>query len=159
MGGLGLSEAARTNLIDLRRRTVRAYAAAGVPIMAGSDTAQAFHIWGVGLIEELEALVAAGLAPMAALRSATVTPRDYLRSLPNDGSAMGWKAAFGTVEAGARADLLLVRGDPSRDISVLRSLCTVVRAGRIYDRRALDHMLDQAAVRPAAEAVSVSSCP
>ena len=130
---------------DIRRQIVRAYHEAGVPLMAGSDTAQAFHIWGPGLIEEMEALAAAGLSPMAALKSATVVPRDYLRSLPNGGSSLGWKADFGTVEPNARADLILLKGDPSRDLPALRQLRAVIAAGRVYDRAALDAMLDKAA--------------
>jgi imidazolonepropionase-like amidohydrolase len=145
----GLAQAGFTpengaDFIRLRRRIVAALHRAGVPLMAGSDTAQAFHLWGPGLIAEVEALHAAGLSNMAALRSATVVPRDYFRSLPNGGSALGWRAEFGTVETGARADLILLRGDPSRDLAALRRLDTVIAAGRVHDRAALDHMLDEA---------------
>lgn len=131
-------------LTALRRRIVRAFHRAGVPLMAGSDTAQAFHIWGPGLIAEIEALAAAGLTPLEALRSATVVPRDYFRSLPNGGSATGRAADFGTVEAGARADLILLRGDPSRDLAVLRRPEYVIAAGQVRDRAELDRMLDDA---------------
>lgn len=129
----------------LRRRIVLALHQARVPIMAGSDTAQNFHLWGPGLIEEVEALAAAGLSPMEALRSATVVPRDYLRTLPLKGSSLGWAADFGTVEVGARADLLLLRRDPSRDLTALRQVEAVVQGGRMHDRAALDAMLDRAA--------------
>ncbi|UVI38411.1 alpha/beta fold hydrolase [Qipengyuania spongiae] len=128
----------------LRRKIVKAYRDAGVPIMAGSDTAQSFHLWGPGLIDEIEALAAAGLTRLEALRSATVVPRDYLRSLPNSGSSLGWEADFGTVEPGARADLILTEGDPSRDLSNLRRVRAVVKAGHFFDRAMLDRMLDQA---------------
>ncbi|HEX8366877.1 MAG TPA: amidohydrolase family protein [Allosphingosinicella sp.] len=130
---------------ELRRRIVRAFHAAGVPMMAGSDTAQRFHLWGPGLIDEIEALHAAGLSRLDALRSATVVPRDYFRSLPNGGSSLGWRADFGTIEPGARADLILLRGDPTRDLSLLRRPETVIAAGRVHDRAALDHLLEAAA--------------
>jgi imidazolonepropionase-like amidohydrolase len=129
----------------LRRQVVLALHRAGVPIMAGSDTAQFFHLWGPGLIEEVDALAAAGLTPMEALRSATVVPRDYFRSLPRGGSAQGRPADFGTVEAGARADLLLLRGDPSRSLSALRQVQAVVAAGVLHDRVTLDAMLERVA--------------
>ena len=129
---------------DLRRRIVRIFHRAGVPMMTGSDTPQSFHIWGPGLIEEVEAFHAAGLTPIQALRSATIVPRDYFRSLPNGGSSRGWRANFGSVEPGARADLILLRGDPSRDLAALRRLDTVIAAGRVYDRAALTQMLDAA---------------
>ena len=129
---------------DLRRRIVRALHRAGVPLMAGSDTAQAFHLWGPGLIAEIEALAAAGLTPMEALRSATVVPRNYLRLLPGNGSHHRWEANFGTVEPGARADLILLRSDPTRDLAALRQLETVIAAGRVHDRADLDRRLDAA---------------
>ncbi|HEY0116480.1 MAG TPA: amidohydrolase family protein, partial [Allosphingosinicella sp.] len=125
----GYSAEAAAAFTNLRRRIVRIFHGAGVPIMAGSDTAQFFHIWGPGLILEVEALVQAGLSRMDALRSATIVPRDYFRSLPNGGSGRGWRADFGTVEPGARADLILLRGDPSRDLSALRRLDSVIAAG------------------------------
>ncbi|MEO6224442.1 MAG: alpha/beta fold hydrolase [Sphingomicrobium sp.] len=143
----GLTAEAAQKFRDLRRRIVRAFHAAGVPIMAGSDTAQAFHLWGPALYAEIEALSRAGLTPMEALRAATVVPRDYFRSLPNGGSALGWKAQFGTIEPGARADLDLWRGDPAQDLSVLRGRPNLVIAGgRPYDRAQLDAMLARAAV-------------
>lgn len=144
-------------LRDIRRRIVRAFADAGVPIMAGSDTAQAFHVWGRGLLDELAALVEAGLSPMDALRTATVVPRTYFASLPNGGSALGWKPDFGIVEAGARADLILLRDDPSVAISALRSLETVIAGGNIYDRVTLDAMLDQAATDANGQQVGAGS--
>lgn len=131
---------------QVRRRLVRAFHQAGVSVMAGSDTPQRFQAWGTGLLREVETLSAAGLGPMAALRSATVVPRDYLRTLPNHGSALGWKADFGTVEEGARADLILLAGDPSRDIKALHTLRTVIAGGRLYDRAELDRMVKQAAI-------------
>ncbi|HEY0325066.1 MAG TPA: amidohydrolase family protein [Allosphingosinicella sp.] len=148
----GYSPEVAAAFIELRRRIVRIFHSAGVPVMPGSDTAQAFHIWGPGLLLEVEALSRAGLTPMEALRSATVVPRDYFRSLPNGGSGRGWRADFGTVEPGARADLILLRGDPSSDLAALRRLDTVIAAGRVYDRAALDRMLEAAATaakRPA----------
>jgi imidazolonepropionase-like amidohydrolase/phosphohistidine phosphatase SixA len=148
----GYTPEAAKAFVDLRRRIVRIFHGAGVPMMAGSDTAQFFHIWGPGLIEEVEALHAAGLTPMAALRSATVVPRDYFRSLPNGGSGRGWKADFGTIEPGARADLILLRGDPSRDLKALRRLDSVVAAGKLHDRAALDAMLTAAATAAKAAA-------
>ena len=138
-------------IIGLRRRIAGALHRAGVPLMAGSDTAQAFMVWGPGLYEEIRALAAAGLTPMEAVRSATVVPRDYLRSLPNGGSALGWKADFGTVEPGARADLILLDADPSRDLAALERPQVVIAAGKVYDRAVLDAMLEKAAADARAE--------
>ncbi len=130
---------------DIRRRMIAAFHRAGVHMMAGSDTAQAFHLWGPGLHEEIRAFGAAGLSPIEALRTATVEPRDYFRSLPNGGSALGWKANFGTVEPGARADLILLRADPSKGLANLERPELVVRGGLVFDRAALDALLEKAA--------------
>jgi pimeloyl-ACP methyl ester carboxylesterase len=142
---MGFTPEDGASLRAIRRRIVAAYHRAGVPLMAGSDTAQSFHLWGPGLLGEIRALAAAGLTPLEALRTATVVPRNYFRSLPNGGSSIGLKADFGTVEKGARADLILLGGDPSKDLAQLDSLKTVIAAGRVYDRAALDEMLNRAA--------------
>lgn len=141
----GYSAAHAGSFAELRRRIAGALHQAGVPLMPGSDSAQQFQLWGVGLLAEIDALEAAGLSRMDALRSATRVPRDYFRSLPNGGSSLGWRAEFGTVQAGARADLILLRADPSADLANLRQLESVIAAGRFYDRATLDRMLEEAA--------------
>ena len=129
----------------MRRKITKALHDAGVPLMTGSDTPHPFQIWGFGLTREIEALRAAGLSNMAALHAATVVARDYLRSLPAHGSALGWKAEFGTVEPGARADLLLLKGDPTRDLAELEDIQAVMAGGRLYDAARLAIMLREAA--------------
>jgi imidazolonepropionase-like amidohydrolase len=64
---------------------------------------------------------------MDVIRSATVV----------SARAMGLDRDTGTVEVGKRADLILVNGDPLKDISVLRRVTRVVTAGRMYDTAAL----------------------
>ena len=46
---------------------------------------------------------------------------------------MGRGEEFGTVEAGKRADLILVDGNPAADIHDIRKIAKVVTAGRLYD--------------------------
>jgi phosphohistidine phosphatase SixA len=96
---------------------------------------------------------------MQALRSATVLPRYYLRSLPNGGSALGWKATFGTVEQGARADLILLASDPSRDLRALSRPNVVIAGGRLFDRPALDAMLARAAADAKAQPAAAAAVP
>ena len=92
---------------------------AGVPIVAGTDQAVPGH----SLHRELELYVQAGLTPMEAIRSATIVPA---RAMKLDREA-------GTIEAGKRADLILVAGRPDREISGIRKVKTVIAAGRAYD--------------------------
>jgi imidazolonepropionase-like amidohydrolase len=96
---------------------------AGVPIVPGSDTG----LVGSGLHREIELYVQAGMTPLEAIRSATIV----------SARAMGLDRDVGTVEAGKRADLILVDGDPLADVRVLRRVTRVVANGRLYDAAVL----------------------
>ena len=110
-------------------RTVSAFQRAGVAIMAGTDAYQSAapsanvrlqhgELFGESLHEELALLVAAGLTPIAALRSATVVHTKYFDLTDR-----------GVIEPGYRADLLLVEGDPTQDIAATRAIRAVWAAG------------------------------
>ncbi len=73
----------------------------------------------------MELLVAAGLTPVQALTAATSAAAD----------AFGLKDR-GRIAVGARADLVLVGGDPAFDIKATRSIVAVWKAGRRFDRAA-----------------------
>lgn len=104
-------------------RVIGALHAAGVPIVAGSDTG----LVGYGLDRELELYVAAGMTPIAAIQTATL----------GAARAMKLDSASGSVEVGKRADLMLVDGNPLTNISNLRRVTKVVRGGWLYDSIAL----------------------
>lgn len=106
---------------------VEALHAAGVPILAGTDTPNAFVVPGAALQEELGHLVDAGLAPEEALAAATWRA----------GEALG-RTELGRLVEGAPADLLVFGADPTRDLAALASLEAVVADGRVYSRAALD---------------------
>ena len=141
----GFTRADSIGMRNVRKEITKALYDAGVPLMAGSDSPHPFHVWGFGMIREIEALNEAGLSRLDALRSATVVPRDYFRTLPGQGSTIGVKSDFGTIEAGARADLLLLDGDPSRDLSALQKIDAVIAGGRYYGADSLKAMLVSAA--------------
>jgi len=141
IGQISPTEGAK--VIVLRRAIVAALAAKGVPIMAGSDTAQAFHVWGPALHQEMRALAAVVGAPTA-LRAATSTPADYFASLPGNGSALGWKADFGRVASGLRADLVLLDANPLADISAIGRPSALVLRGKLLGRATLDALLAEA---------------
>jgi imidazolonepropionase-like amidohydrolase len=92
---------------------------AGVPIVAGSDTG----LVGYGLDREIELYVQAGMSPMAAIQSATIVAA---RAMKLDGDS-------GTIEAGKRADMILVNGNPVENIHDIRKVAKVVTNGWMYD--------------------------
>jgi imidazolonepropionase-like amidohydrolase len=96
--------------------TVAKLHAAGVPIMAGTDAnavpgVPAFVSFGTSLHDELENLVDAGLTPLEALRAATVAPSKFYGLHDR-----------GAIVEGARADLVLIDGDPTVNISTTRNI-------------------------------------
>jgi imidazolonepropionase-like amidohydrolase len=97
---------------------VRVAHAAGVTMVFGSDGGVLPHGRGV---EEMEALVSAGLSPLDVIRAATI----------NAASALAIADSVGTVAAGMSADFVAVAGDPLRDIRALRDIRLVVSRGRI----------------------------
>jgi len=100
--------------------------AAGVSLAAGSDAGSGFVFHG-NLYTEIELLKAGGLSPLEAIRSATQESARLLGVLQDQG----------TVEIGKRADLLLVDGDPLKDLGVLRAVDRVIIAGRVVEVRRL----------------------
>lgn len=91
--------------------------AAGVPLVAGTDSLAGFM-----LHRELELYVAAGVSPGEAVRIATENGARYAGVLSDRG----------TVERGKRADLILVDGDPTANISDIRDVSYVLKDGVGY---------------------------
>jgi imidazolonepropionase-like amidohydrolase len=96
--------------------------AAGVPIMAGTDSPAPNVFPGSSLHEDLAYLVEAGLTPMQALQSATKNPAEFLNQLNT----------HGTIEPNKVADLVLLDANPLTDIR---------NTQKIHDRHALDTLL------------------
>jgi len=107
---------------------------AGVSIIAGTDTLNPYCFPGFSLHDELALLVRAGLTPLEALQSAT----------RNAATFMGKLNSLGTIEPGKIADLVLLDANPLDDIGNTKRINAVVMDGRLLDRKALDHMLNQA---------------
>jgi len=105
---------------------------AGVPLMAGTDTAAGVYVIpGFSLHQELELFVKAGLTPMEALQTATLNPAKFL----------GRTHDLGTVEKGKIADLVLLDANPLDNISNTQKISAVVLAGRYFSRADLDGIL------------------
>ncbi len=105
---------------------------AGVPFMAGTDTAPGVYIMpGFSLHDELANFVEAGFTPMESLQTATSNPAKFLQL----------DASLGSVEAGKIADLVLLSDDPLKDIRNTRKINLVIAHGRLFDRPALNQIL------------------
>lgn len=99
---------------------------AGITIVPGTD-----GLAGYLLHHELELYARAGIAPAEVLRLATLTPA----------RVMGVERERGVIMPGSLADMILVDGDPTRDIADIRKVSTVVKGGRIYDPAAIERAL------------------
>jgi len=100
---------------------------AGVELMAGTDTPVQFCPPGGAMHQELELLVASGLSPADALIAAT----------KHNARALGEADQVGTIEAGKRADLVILEADPLADIRNTRKIHRVIHAGYVADPAAL----------------------
>lgn len=124
-------KAPRDFLEQMRRRSelsghnVKALVDGGAVVLAGTDSGLPGLFHGAALHEELASLVGLGVSPAAAIRMATYVPG---RVLMPDG-------ALGAVEVGAWADLVLVDGDPTKDIQATRNIAGVWQRGRKVQRR------------------------
>ena len=93
---------------------------AGVPLLAGTDLGDPYVIPGFALHDELELMVAAGVTPLVALKSATSEPA----------RAFGLAETVGAIASGQAADLVVLDGDPLADIQNTRRIYAVVLNGR-----------------------------
>jgi imidazolonepropionase-like amidohydrolase len=98
----------------------------GIPIVAGTDSLAGFT-----LHTELELLVHAGLTPAQALQVATRNGAIYTRTTHERGS----------VEPGKLADLVLVDGDPTTNISDVRKVAAVITRGYLVYPQEVDKAL------------------
>jgi imidazolonepropionase-like amidohydrolase len=94
---------------------------AGVPIVAGTDG------FGMELVRELELYVGGGMTPAEALATATIIPARNVKADKRTGS----------IKVGKEADLLLVDGDPEKNIGDLRHVDQVMSDGVLMDGDAL----------------------
>ncbi|MGW6916305.1 amidohydrolase family protein [Kitasatospora sp. NPDC054939] len=97
---------------------LRALHRAGVPLLAGTDATPFVPAHGSGLHRELQLLTEAGLAPEEALAAATAVPAAHFGLTDR-----------GRIAPGLRADLLLVDGDPTRDVAATAAVAEVWRRG------------------------------
>jgi imidazolonepropionase-like amidohydrolase len=105
--------------------------AEGVTLLLGSDAPQTWNVPGASAHRELGYLVRAGLRPWDALETGTRAVARFFGTPDR-----------GTVEAGKRADLLLVSANPLDDIANTSRIAGVMLGGRWLARGELDERLE-----------------
>jgi imidazolonepropionase-like amidohydrolase len=111
---------AKSAAADARQEQMfKAALARGLKIAFGTDTAVCPH---GTQADQFEHMVSLGMKPAAALRSAT-----------SEGSKLlGVDERLGSIEPGKLADLVAVRGDPTRDIKQMKTVFFVMKQGVVY---------------------------
>jgi Amidohydrolase family len=116
-----------------------AFVKAGGLLLAGPDpTGNGGVLPGFGDQREIELLVEAGFTPVEAIQIATQNGALYL----------GQQDRIGTLAAGKQADLVLIKGDPSKRIDEIENVETVFKAGIGYDsKKLIDSVRGQVGIR------------
>ena len=99
---------------------------AGIPIVAGTD-----GIAGFTLHSELALYVKAGLTPSQALQIATYNGAKFSNTLNNRG----------TITTGKVADMVLVDGDPTKNIEDIRKVVAVITRGKLIYPNEINQVL------------------
>jgi hypothetical protein len=107
-------------------RLLKALYDAGVTIIPGTDA-----LAGYMLHRELELYTRAGIPPAEVLRMATWT----------SALVMGVNKDRGVVTPGKLADMILVDGDPTKNIRDINNITTVIKGGKVYDPAAIEKAL------------------
>jgi imidazolonepropionase-like amidohydrolase len=104
---------------EKQREGFRRAVQAGVKIAYGTDAGVYPH---GGNAKQFAYMVKYGETPAQALQSATVNAADLI----------GWQDRVGTIEAGKFADLVAVKGDPLKDITLLEHVSFVMKGGDVF---------------------------
>lgn len=110
-------------------RNVKKLHDAGFLIATGTDAPYPGVFQGEGVHHELELMVEAGWKPLEAIRASTYDAARLMHA----------ENEWGSVQAGRRATLLIVAGNPAEKISDTRKIETVMQDGKIVDRAALTY--------------------
>ena len=107
--------------LEIAQQNLKALSDKGVRIALGTDTLCSMPRPGLNTIQEMELMAQAGLTPEQIIRAGMRDAAEHLGLLHD----------LGTVEPGKIADLILVAGDPLKDISCLHGVQMVIKAGQI----------------------------
>jgi hypothetical protein len=137
----GVTAEAARRYLEMRRLALKALADSGAALLLGTDSPQMFSVPGFSLHNEIALMQASGLTAEQVLSSGTRNVARYAaEELKLDG-------AFGTVEVGSRADLILLDANPLLDArTIARPLGVMVR-GKWLSAEELQAGLEEIAAR------------
>ncbi len=118
-----------------RQKVLKALNDGGVEVLFGTDSPQQFSVPGFSIHREMQAMHAAGLSSYDILRSAT----------RNVAAHMGEAGVFGVVAPGARADLVLLKGNPLDDIGHVARQAGVMVRGQWLSEQEIETRLERIA--------------
>ena len=143
-------EAAWSQNFRIWTDSLRAFAKAGGKVITGSDAGSIYNLYGFGYIRELELLQEAGFRPLQVIRAATSTSAEVLG-----------EEDLGQVRVGFLADLIVVNGNPVKDLKVLfgdfgsGGIRYTIKGGAVFDAarllREVGEMVTQARRRSTTE--------
>ncbi len=125
------------NYVKFNKLLIKACKDAGVPMVVGTDASTSGVVFGFAVHDEMELLVDAGLSPDEVIRSATKLPATWL----------GIESSVGTIEAGKKADLLLLEANPLIDIKNTKKIAGVFINGHWLNKTKIKATLADLAKR------------
>ena len=118
-----------------RKRILKSLHDGGVRILLGTDAPQQFSVPGFSIHREMAFMVKCGFTPYQVIQSGTKNVGDYFKG----------KDDFGTVAVGKRADLILVHGNPLKDVANIAKSAGVMVRGRWMPEAEIRGKLDEIA--------------
>lgn len=115
----------------------KALHAAGAKFVMGTDGPNVIGVPGYGVHEELLYLTSLGLSPFEAIKIATKNAGEFLHSHHLS------KLKSGTVEIGNKADLVLIKSNPLKDVRHLLQISAVIAGNKLYDEKSITMMKQQ----------------
>lgn len=106
----------------------------GVKFIAGTDFPNPYVFPGFSLHDELSLMVKGGMPTLDAIKSATLNAAIFMNKEDD----------FGSIEVGKLASLVLLNKNPLENIENTKTIETVIVRGKVYSRKSLDLMLEQA---------------
>jgi N-acetylglucosamine-6-phosphate deacetylase len=116
------------SLFDVKMKELKPVYDAGIPLVASTDVQSVgTFIAGFNLHREMQTFVEAGIPAAGAIKAATI----------NAARALNMADKLGSIDPGKFADLIVVQGNPLQDIRNTHNVEVVMKAGRIYDPKAM----------------------